>query len=427
MYSSTDLIPRQAFFHLIPPEFRPKDFVDDQFDERLTLFNIGEYKSAIIDENLFSFFRFTSEKVYLIIIDRRSNGDDAQRYNFYGLFSTFGKGKIHYQSTSTVKTERRKETINLTNVFVEVNELLVVELLQLHQNYVDRDDWWMRGVIYEILVASFQDSNDDGFGDLQGIRQRLDYLQNLGIKTIWLTPFQPTTWKDFGYDICDFCDVDRRFGTLNDFRQLVFDVHQRQMRIIIDFVPNHTSNEHPWFQSALRNDPKFVDFYIWKKTRPTNWIGASGQSMWTYSSERQMFYFHQFLDCQPDLNFRNENVRNEMEKILRFWLDLGVDGFRIDAVRHLFENERFRDEPRNPLAPDADPQTSYEAYEHTETADQEESYELIRHWRKFLDNYTKENNRDYILLVTEVIILIDIGIFFTHYYRHRLTIAMRTK
>lgn len=411
-------LPRETFFHLIPPEvLRPEHVqnlihIDDlqriPFDEHLSRYAIGEYKPAIINENLCSFFRYTSKETYLIIIDKRSTGD-VQRYNFYSLFSTFGKGRIHHQSViPSVNSASKRETINLTNVFIDVGQVLILELCHLHDNYDDREDWWMRGVIYEIIVASYQDSNGDGYGDLQGIRQRLDYIQSIGVKTIWLTPFQPTTWKDYGYDICHFCEVDPRFGTLDDFRQLVKDVHARNMRIIIDFVPNHTSSEHPWFQRALLNDPKYVDYYIWHKGKnggkdpPTNWVGASGQRMWTYSPERKMFYLHQFLDCQPDLNYRNENVLKEMESILRFWLDLGIDGFRIDAVRHLIEDDRYRDEPRDPSAPDADPEVMYHAYKHTETADQEGSYALVRHWRKFLDDYTRENNRDYILLVTEV-------------------------
>jgi len=180
------------------------------------------------------------------------------------------------------------------------------------------------------------------------------------------------------------------------------------MRIILHFVPNHTANNHPWFQAALRNDPNYVDYYIWHegknngKKLPTNWLGASGQRMWTFSPERNMYYLHQFLDSQPDLNFRNEKVLNEMEKVLHFWLDLGVDGFRADAVRHLIENDQYRDETLSKDMKGADPNVMYIAYDHTETGDQPGSYKLVRRWRKFLDNYANENNRDYILLVTEV-------------------------
>ena len=230
----------------------------------------------------------------------------------------------------------------------------------------------------------------------------------LDVKAIWLTPIQPTKWKDYGYDISNFCDVDPRFGTLDDFRQLVDDVHSRNMRLIIDFVPNHTSIEHPWFQAALRNDPQYVDYFIWHEgknqgqDRPTNWVGASGQHMWTFAPERNMYYLHQFLDCQPDLNYRNSRVLEEMDNVLRFWLEMGVDGFRVDAPRHLLENNRFRDEGLSKEAKGADPEVDYDAYLHTETADQPGSYELIRHWRQLLDDYSRENNRDYLVLLAEV-------------------------
>ncbi len=251
----------------------------------------------------------------------------------------------------------------------------------------------------------------------------------LDVKTIWLTPIYPSPWKDYGYDISNFCDIDPRFGTLDDFRTLIEDIHSRQMRLIIDFVPNHTSNDHPWFQAALRNDPNYIDYYIWHegknhgKELPTNWLGASGQRMWTYSLERNMYYLHQFLDSQPDLNFRNEKVILEMEKVLRFWLDLGVDGFRADAVRHLMENDQYHDEPLSKDGKDADPNVMYAAYNHTETADQSGSYELVRRWRKFLDKYAYENNRDYILLITEVDI-IENKIEFSFFFNCRHIIEM---
>lgn len=406
---------REALFLLAPlnsvyssyvkPVTTINDLQTAQLNDDLTRFNIGKYKEAIITDVLFSFFRYTDKQAYLIIIDKRSTDSDRElrRYNYYGLLQTYGKGQL-VASTS----EQTKHNINLTNVMLKSSEAFILELHQFYEDYNDSQDWWMRDVIYEILLSSYQDSNNDGIGDINGLRQRLDYIQSLGIRTIWLTPIYPSPWKDYGYDIKDFCSIDSRFGTLNEFIELIKDIHSRQMRIIIDFVPNHTSNEHPWFQAALRNDSHYVDYYIWHRGRnngkdlPTNWLGASGQRMWTYSNERQMYYLHQFLDCQPDLNFRNENVRNEMKKILRFWLDLGVDGFRADAVRHLIENDGFYDESLSKQAKDLDCNVMYDAYEHTETTDQEGSYALVRQWRKFLDDYAYDNHRDYILLITEV-------------------------
>ncbi|CAF1091752.1 unnamed protein product [Adineta steineri] len=378
-----------------------------KLDDHLSQYCIGEYKPAIITDNLFSFFRFTDKQAYLIIVDKQSDSNsELRRYNFYGLLDTYGKGKI-VASCTTLSTEKIKKSINLTNVIITQGQAFILELCQFHTDYDDSQDWWMRDPIYEIILSSYQDSNNDGIGDIQGLRQRLDYIQSLGMKTIWLTPIYPSPWKDYGYDISNFCDIDSRFGTLDDFRELIKDLHSRHMRIIIDFVPNHTANTHPWFQAALRNDPNYIDYYIWHegknngKDLPTNWVGASGQHMWTYSPERKMYYLHQFLDSQPDLNFRNEKVMEEMKKILRFWLDMGVDGFRADAVRHLIENDQFRDEPLSKNAKDSDAEVMYDAYEHTETADQSGSYVLVRRWRKFFDEYSYENNRDYIFLATE--------------------------
>ncbi|CAF1444558.1 unnamed protein product [Adineta ricciae] len=413
MSLSSSVFPRESFFLLAPLESLHSDDVkrvislDDLIklphDDSLAQFSIGEYKPAIVTNDLFSFFRFNEQKTYLIFIDKRSESDaDLRRYNFFGLVGTFGKGKIVASSS-----KQTKKSLNLTNVLSNHGQAFVLELCELYEDYDESQDWWMRDVIYEVITASYQDSNNDGFGDIQGLRQRLDYIQSIGIKTIWLTPIYPSPWKDYGYDISNFCDIDPRFGTLDDFCQLVADVHSRNMRLILDFVPNHTSNEHTWFQAALRNDPNYVDYYVWHegknngKDLPNNWLGPSGQRMWTYAPERKMYYLHQFLDCQPDLNLRNDKVLEELKRILRFWLDLGVDGFRADAVRHLIENDDFRDEPLSKKAKDIDPNIFYDAYEHTETADQPESYALVRQWRRFLDNYSYDNCRDYLLFVTE--------------------------
>lgn len=418
MSSSSSHLTHEAFFLLAPFESISNEHVkgitsiDDlkktQIDDRLIPYRIGEYQPAIVTDSLFSFFRWNEQQAYLIIIDKRSKSNtDQRRYNFYRLLNTYGKGRI-VLSSSVLSEKEAKKSINLTNVLTNPGQAFILELAQFHTDYDESEDWWMRGVIYEILLASYQDTNNDGIGDIAGLRQRLNYLQSLGIKTIWLTPIYPSSWKDYGYDISDFCQIDPRFGTLEDFRALIAEIHSRQMRLILDFVPNHTSNEHPWFQAALRNDPNYIDYYIWHEGKnngkdfPTNWLGASGQRMWTYSPERKMYYLHQFLDCQPDLNFRNEKVMDEMENILRFWLDLGVDGFRADAVRHLIENDQFKDEPLSDNAKDDDPNVMYTAYEHTETADQTGSYDLVRRWRAFLDRYAQENNRDYLLLITEV-------------------------
>lgn len=216
---------REVFYLLAPVEHLRSEHIKNvttfeqlqqaQLHNHLTQYAIGDYKPAIINDVLFSFFRFTEKQAYLIMIDKGSNSTSRfRRYNFYGLLDPYGKGKI-VLSTSAISAEKRNKSLNLTNVLIKESEAFVLELFPLHQDYDDSQDWWMRGVIYEVLLASYQDSNNDGWGDINGLMQRLDYIQLLGVKTIWLTPVYPSPWKDYGYDISNFCDIDPRFGTLD--------------------------------------------------------------------------------------------------------------------------------------------------------------------------------------------------------------------
>jgi alpha-glucosidase len=214
--------------------------------------------------------------------------------------------------------------------------------------------WWQRGVVYQIYPRSFQDSDGDGIGDLTGIESRLDYLSRLGIDAIWISPIYPSPMADFGYDVADYCDVDSRFGTLTDFDRLLVAAHEKGIKVILDFVPNHTSDQHPWFlasKSAL-TDPK-RDWYIWRDSAPgggppNNWISDFGGSAWRWDEATGQYYLHAFLEQQPDLNWRNPAVRSAMYDVLRFWLARGVDGFRIDVLWHLVKAEGFPDNPPNP-------------------------------------------------------------------------------
>src|SRR5581483_3513689 len=190
--------------------------------------------------------------------------------------------------------------------------------------------WWQCGIIYEIYPRSFQDSNGDGIGDLTGLIRRLDDLVWLGVDAIWIAPIFPSPMADFGYDISDYCDVDPVFGSLADFQSLVTEAHARNLRIILDFVPNHTSDRHPWFVASRtsRSDTK-RDWYIWRDGKacgapPNNWVSQFGGSAWTYEESTGQFYLHSFLPEQPDLNWRNPAVRAAMQDVLRFWLDRGV-------------------------------------------------------------------------------------------------------
>ena len=216
--------------------------------------------------------------------------------------------------------------------------------------------WWKHAVIYEIYPRSFQDSNGDGVGDLNGITQRLDYLQSLGVDAIWLSPIYPSPQVDFGYDISDYENVDPQYGTLADFDKLVAEAKKRNIRIIMDMVMNHTSDKHTWFveSESSKNNPK-RDWYVWRDGKgvgadgkplpPNNWISLFGGSAWEYDAKTKQFYYHEFYKQQPDLNWRNPAVEKAMFDSVRFWLDRGVAGFRLDAIPTLFEDPQLRDEP----------------------------------------------------------------------------------
>ncbi|ODM93752.1 Maltase A3 [Orchesella cincta] len=216
--------------------------------------------------------------------------------------------------------------------------------------------WWKSTVIYEVYVRSFYDSNNDGIGDLKGVEEKLEYFKHLGVDTLWLTPMYPSPMVDFGYDISDFIGIDPIFGTMEDFKKLLRSMKDKDMKLILDFVPNHTSDQHEWFKmSVLRQEP-YTDYYVWQSpkeydingepTPPSNWRSVFGGSAWTYNEMRKQYYLHQFAKEQPDLNFRNPLVIHEMINVLNFWLELGVDGFRLDAAPHILEDEEFRDNPQ---------------------------------------------------------------------------------
>ncbi|QCI63918.1 alpha-amylase family glycosyl hydrolase [Phreatobacter stygius] len=214
--------------------------------------------------------------------------------------------------------------------------------------------WWQSGVIYQIYPRSFQDSDGDGIGDLKGIAQRLGYLAELGVDALWISPIYPSPMADFGYDVADYCGIDPRFGTLADFDDLLAKAHGLGLKVVLDFVPNHTSDQHPWFVASRssRTDPK-RDWYIWRDAAaaggpPNNWISDFGGSAWTLDETTGQYYYHAFLKEQADLNWRNPAVRSVMDEALRFWFDRGVDGFRIDVLWHMVKAADFPDNPVNP-------------------------------------------------------------------------------
>jgi len=212
-------------------------------------------------------------------------------------------------------------------------------------------EWWHNAVIYEIYPRSFADSNGDGLGDLKGISQHLDYLQDLGIDAIWITPFYPSPQVDFGYDISDYQAIDPQYGTMADFDHLVAEAKKRNIRVITDLVLNHTSDRHPWFTESRssRTNPK-ATWYMWHDGKasgqpPNNWLSIFGHSAWQMEPKRGQFYYHAFYKEQPDLNWTNREVRDAMYEMMRFWMRRGVAGFRLDAVTSLFEDPQLRDEP----------------------------------------------------------------------------------
>lgn len=253
--------------------------------------------------------------------------------------------------------------------------------------------WWKHGVVYQIYPRSFADTNGDGIGDLRGIIERLDYLndgtpESLGVDALWLCPIYPSPQHDFGYDVSDYYDVDPRFGSLDDLDELLEKAHTRGIRIILDMVLNHSSHCHPWFieSRSSRQNPK-RDWYIWRDGRgpgkpPNNWQSVFGGPAWTWDPRTEQYYHHSFLEEQPDLNWRNPQVKEVLFDVLRFWLDRGVDGFRLDVVNYYFKDAQFRDNPSRLALT-----YGYGRQRHVYDKDQPELHTLLREMRTLVDSY----------------------------------------
>jgi alpha-glucosidase len=251
--------------------------------------------------------------------------------------------------------------------------------------------WWRHGVFYQIYPRSFQDSNGDGVGDLRGIIERLPYLVSLGIDAIWLSPIFPSPMADFGYDIADYTGIDPLFGTMADFDALIAAAHDGGLKLILDLVPNHTSDQHPWFLESRRSrdNPK-RDWYIWRDPNaaggpPNNWLSEFGGSAWQYHAATGQYYYHAFLAQQPDLNWRNPEVRHAIHEVMRFWLRKGVDGFRVDVIWHLIKDAEFRDNPPNPSFREGRP--PHEQILPLRTTDQVEVHDAIAEMRRVIDEF----------------------------------------
>lgn len=266
----------------------------------------------------------------------------------------------------------------------------------LTQHDVDRD-WWRGAVIYQIYPRSFQDSNGDGIGDLRGITERLPYIANLGVDAIWISPFFTSPMLDFGYDVADYCEVDPMFGTLADFDSLIAEAHRLGLKVMIDQVISHSSDQHPWFkESRASRDNLRSDWYVWADARPdgsppNNWLSIFGGSAWHWDTSRCQYYLHNFLVSQPDLNFHNPDVQNALLETVRFWLERGVDGFRLDTINFYFhsagleDNPPLHDDERNAkIAPAVNP---YNFQRHVHDKNQPENIDFLRRFRALLEEY----------------------------------------
>ncbi len=259
-------------------------------------------------------------------------------------------------------------------------------------------DWWRGAVIYQVYPRSFQDTNGDGIGDIKGITDRLPYIASLGVDAIWLSPFFTSPMADMGYDVSDYCDVDPMFGTLADFDAMMNEAHRLGLKVMIDQVISHTSDQHPWFKEsrASRDNPK-ADWYVWAAakpdgTAPNNWLSVFGGPAWEWDGVRKQYFMHNFLGSQPDLNFHNKEVQHALLETVKFWLDRGVDGFRLDTVNYYFHDKELRDNP--PHAPDSDdagldaPDVNpYGMQSHLYDKTQPENIEFLKRFRALLDQY----------------------------------------
>ncbi len=258
-------------------------------------------------------------------------------------------------------------------------------------------DWWRGAVIYQIYPRSYQDSNDDGIGDLGGIVQRLPYIASLGVDAIWISPFFTSPMKDFGYDVSDYCDVDPMFGSLSDFDAVVSTAHDLGLKVMIDLVLSHTSDQHAWFQQSRQSrDNSKADWFVWADpkpdgTPPNNWLSIFGGSAWQWDGRREQYYLHNFLVSQPDLNFWEPKVQDALLDVARFWLHRGVDGFRLDTINFYMADKELRDNPALPpekrnatIAPSVNP---YNHQEHLYSKNQPENLEFLRKLRAVMEPF----------------------------------------
>ncbi|HTV12120.1 MAG TPA: alpha-amylase family glycosyl hydrolase [Acidimicrobiales bacterium] len=255
----------------------------------------------------------------------------------------------------------------------------------------DMVPWWRGATIYHVYVRSFADTNGDGFGDLPGVRQRLGYLQRLGVDGIWLSPTMPSPDTDWGYDVSGYCGVHPELGTLDDLDALVREAGALGIRVLLDLVPNHTSDKHPWFVDALSaKTAKHREYYVWVPPKPgggppNNWVDATGQPAWAFDERSGEYYLHNFLATQPDLNWWHQPVHEEFERVIRFWFDRGIAGFRVDVANGIYKDAKLRDNP--PSAPGDLPESLRGPLRPVYSSNRPEVHGLYRQWRRLADSY----------------------------------------
>ncbi|XP_063232110.1 maltase A1-like [Bacillus rossius redtenbacheri] len=267
-------------------------------------------------------------------------------------------------------------------------------------------DWWQNITVYQIYPRSYKDSDGDGIGDLKGITSRLEHIKDAGCGALWLSPIYASPMKDFGYDISNQTLIDPIFGNLDDFKALQKKSKELGLKLILDFVPDYSSDQHIWFKKSVKKIDPYTDYYVWhdgkidnatgKRTPPNNWVSAFKGSAWAWNEERQQYYYHVFTVQQPDLNYRNKHLVEDMKDVLRYWLRLGVDGFRVDSIPHLFEDTRFLDEPLT-HTPGLQP-TDYDYTEHVFTQNLPETYDMVHQFRRVLDEFRAADNHTRLMM-----------------------------
>ncbi|CAH0564512.1 unnamed protein product [Brassicogethes aeneus] len=269
---------------------------------------------------------------------------------------------------------------------------------------VNSADWWEKSTLYQIFPRTFKDADNDGLGDLKGITSKLEYLKEIGLTAAWLSPIFKSPQIDAGYDVSDYMDIDPDYGTLEDLKELITKAKELEIKIILDFVPNHTSDKHEWFIKSVNGDQEYADFYIWREGKnnntepPSNWRSYYKGSAWKYNEKRGLWYYHLFTEGQPDLNFRNPKVIEALNNVMNYWLDFGIDGFVVDAVPYLLEEKNFTDEPRS-YNPSMGP-NDWDYLEHIYTKDLDETFDVIYQWREVIDKYNNKHGGDSRIMLT---------------------------